>query len=64
MSKRKAKRQFDRWNRYFTHYEPWHMPTPGMLRAYDACVRADAASQRRGWAELQRRARSGGRDAD
>ena len=43
MSKRRAKRRFDRWNRYFAHYEPWHLATPGMLRAYDACVRADYA---------------------
>jgi hypothetical protein len=43
VSKRKAHRKFRRWVRYFRHYEPWHMATPGMERAYDACVRADYA---------------------
>jgi hypothetical protein len=43
MSVRRAKRRFDRWSRYFRHYEPWHIATPGMLRAYDAYVRASYA---------------------
>jgi hypothetical protein len=43
MSKRKARRRFERWNRYFRKYEPWHLATPGFLRAYDALVRADYA---------------------
>jgi hypothetical protein len=40
VSKRKAKRQFDRWSRYFRKYEPWHYATPGMLRAYNRWVQA------------------------
>lgn len=35
MSKRKAKRNLDKWFRYFRKYEPWHMSTPGLEKAYD-----------------------------
>ena len=54
---RKAERRFSRWMRYFRKYEPWHMATPGLERAYNALIHAETASQRRGWAELQRRSR-------
>jgi hypothetical protein len=47
MSKRRAKRRFDRWVRYFKPYEPWHYATPGMERAYNALVHADYAQLRR-----------------
>jgi hypothetical protein len=47
MSKRKANARFQRWVRYFRHYEPWHDATPGMLRAYNACVSADRVRQSR-----------------
>jgi hypothetical protein len=40
MSVRKARRQLDRWHRYFRKYEPWHMATPGLLRAYNRWVAA------------------------
>lgn len=54
---RKAQRRFERWMRYFRKYEPWHMATPGMERAYNALIHARNASAQRGWAELRRRAR-------
>lgn len=60
MSVRKRKRQLDRWYRYFRKYEPWHLGTPGLERAYNAWVhatyaelnkrlRADGANWRAGW---------------
>ena len=45
-SKRKAKRQLERWFRYFRKYEPWHMSTPGLERAYDCKTRAFYAKLR------------------
>lgn len=45
-SQRKAKRQLDRWHRYFSRY-PWHLCTPGILRAYDRRVDAQYAKLRR-----------------
>jgi hypothetical protein len=39
-SVRKANRQYQRWHKYFRKYEPWHLATPGMERAYNHWVRA------------------------
>jgi hypothetical protein len=40
VSIRQADRRFRAWVRYFRRYEPWHLATPGMERAYNRWAHA------------------------
>jgi hypothetical protein len=45
MSRRRTKQRLERWHRYFRRY-PWHLCTPGILRAYDRAVAGQYAGIR------------------
>lgn len=46
MSYRKARRNLHKWFRYFRKYEPWHLSTPGLEKAYNRMVHASYANIR------------------